>query len=124
MILASDVRRAMTAEYTDDEYVTMARLLNSIVDETERVLTIAKSLKAEYRRGAESQPNAEERIGATVTSDHCSNCRFSSESESGEEYFICHQPNPPKTFHKDTVFWCNKYERFHEPKAAERLEQS
>ena len=54
MISASDVRRAMTAEYTDDEYVSMARLLNSIVDETERILTIAKTLKAEYRRGADA----------------------------------------------------------------------
>jgi hypothetical protein len=43
--------------------------------------------------------------------DHCANCKFSTESNLGDEYFECHQPTPTLTLRKDTVFWCNHYQR-------------
>jgi hypothetical protein len=44
-------------------------------------------------------------------SDHCSNCKFSTDSDRGLEWFECHQPAVPITWSKRTVFWCNRYQR-------------
>jgi len=55
MISRSDIERFLAAEYTDEQYVSMARTLDGILDDTVRVLVIAKALKAEYRRGARKE---------------------------------------------------------------------